>query len=204
MGGFGSGRYGFLGEMPKRTVEKCIELNISDWNRFGYIEPSSTEVVRRFSIAGENFVSRYSIAWIRCNYGGQRPWFVCPRCSQRVGKLYKPYLRSPFWCRHCHNLTYKSCQESGNDFSQAIRQIEKLKRKLGAKGREVAAVAPTPGKPKGMHWDTYLGILDELRSAYVEMDIASIQNLQKVVGTLERVLSNLDADSGCERGYGKK
>lgn len=33
---------------------------------------------------------RYSvpITWTECNYGGRRPWFVCPKCSRRVGKLY--------------------------------------------------------------------------------------------------------------------
>lgn len=30
------------------------------------------------------------LTWTPCNYGGERPWFVCPgaRCGRRVGKLY--------------------------------------------------------------------------------------------------------------------
>jgi hypothetical protein len=33
-------------------------------------------------------------------------------CGRRVGKLYLPPGASYFGCRHCYELTYKSCQES--------------------------------------------------------------------------------------------
>jgi hypothetical protein len=49
--------------------------------------------------------------------GGIRWWFHCPLtcrghyCGRRVAKLYM--AQSPYFgCRHCHNLTYRSCQES--------------------------------------------------------------------------------------------
>ena len=55
----------------------------------------------------------------RPNYGGRRPWFLCPLakagvpCGRRVGKL---YLRDRlFGCRHCHELTYRSAQEAHAD-----------------------------------------------------------------------------------------
>jgi len=54
----------------------------------------------------------------RCNFGGWRYWFVCPTsrpgstCNRRVGKLYLPPGGVYFGCRHCYNLTYRSCQES--------------------------------------------------------------------------------------------
>jgi hypothetical protein len=46
--------------------------------------------------------------------GGERYWFLCPaiNCSQRCTKLYLPPGRKIFACRKCHNLTYKSCNES--------------------------------------------------------------------------------------------
>jgi hypothetical protein len=61
--------------------------------------------------------------WVRLaatsqHFGGQRWWFVCPlgvngvACNRRVGKLYLPPGGRTFGCRHCHELTYKSCQES--------------------------------------------------------------------------------------------
>jgi hypothetical protein len=52
------------------------------------------------------------------NFGGRRYWFTCPLtvngwpCRRRVGKLYLPPGGKYFGCRHCYNLTYKSCQES--------------------------------------------------------------------------------------------
>ena len=50
------------------------------------------------------------------NYGGRRPWFVCPLavgdvpCGRRVGKLYG--RGRLFGCRHCHDLSYESAQEA--------------------------------------------------------------------------------------------
>jgi hypothetical protein len=50
--------------------------------------------------------------------GGRRWWFTCPlvvsgrSCGRRVGKLYLPTGSRYFGCRHCHDLTYTSCQES--------------------------------------------------------------------------------------------
>lgn len=45
-------------------------------------------------------------------FGGVRWWFVCPSCKQRVAKLYFPFGYDRFLCRHCHGLTYQSCQDS--------------------------------------------------------------------------------------------
>ena len=53
-----------------------------------------------------------------CHFGGQRYWFICPMtvngryCGRRVGKLYLAPGNPYFACRHCHNLTYRSSQES--------------------------------------------------------------------------------------------
>src|SRR5262245_13691493 len=42
-------------------------------------------------------------------FGGLRWWGRCP-CGRRVGKLYLPDGATRFACRHCHGLTYASCQ----------------------------------------------------------------------------------------------
>ena len=53
-----------------------------------------------------------------CNFGGYRYWFICPLtangryCGRRVGKLYLAPGSRYFACRHCHDLTYRSSQES--------------------------------------------------------------------------------------------
>lgn len=51
-------------------------------------------------------------------WGGVRWWFICTLrrngvdCGRRVSKLLLPPQGRLFGCRHCHDLTYKSCQES--------------------------------------------------------------------------------------------
>jgi hypothetical protein len=61
---------------------------------------------------------RVDLTSTRPRFGGLRWWFVCPLavdgrpCSRRVGKLYLPPRARHFGCRHCHDLTYTSCQES--------------------------------------------------------------------------------------------
>lgn len=44
-------------------------------------------------------------------FGGVRWWFQCPECMKRCVKLYKP-PDAVFRCRQCHNLTYRSCNQS--------------------------------------------------------------------------------------------
>jgi hypothetical protein len=50
----------------------------------------------------------------RPHLGGVRWWFTCPLgigsapCRRRVSKLH--LHRRYFGCRHCHSLTYRSCQ----------------------------------------------------------------------------------------------
>jgi hypothetical protein len=61
------------------------------------------------------------LATTRPYFGGLRWWLVCPLivdgrpCNRRVSKLYLPGSARYFGCRHCHDLTYTSCQESHKD-----------------------------------------------------------------------------------------
>jgi hypothetical protein len=56
-------------------------------------------------------------------FGGVRWWFTCPIrsernfCNGRVGKLYLPPNAHYFTCRNCHDLTYRSSQESDKRIS---------------------------------------------------------------------------------------
>jgi hypothetical protein len=70
---------------------------------------------------------RYSVRMVTtdCHLGGVRWWFLCPlltndvACGRRVRKL---YLRGKYFgCRHCHGLTYRSCQESDSRVYAARR-----------------------------------------------------------------------------------
>jgi hypothetical protein len=61
-------------------------------------------------------------AWARCNYGGERPWFLCPRgsCGRHVAILYGG---SDFGCRTCPRLTYETQR-----VPPANRSLEHVKR----------------------------------------------------------------------------
>jgi len=60
-----------------------------------------------------------------CHLGGVRWWFTCPLavngrvCGRRVRKLY--LCGKYFGCRHCHNLTYRSTQESDSRVYAVLR-----------------------------------------------------------------------------------
>ncbi len=68
----------------------------------------------------------------RPHFGGLRWWFVCPLvadgrpCNRRVGKLYLPPRARHFGCRHCHSLTYTSCQHHDKRVDALRRDPESL------------------------------------------------------------------------------
>jgi hypothetical protein len=104
----------------------------------------------------ENICYRVPVVFTKCNYGGRRPWFICPRCSRRVGKL---YLKSKYYlCRHCNNLSYACRNES-----EAFRLLHKAQR---INDRLLGPAPPNQllaGRPKGMHWKTYNKITHRIK-----------------------------------------
>ena len=76
-------------------------------------------LILRYSFRGtENIDLQVRLQTTPPQFGGRRWWFTCPlaigerACDRRIGKLYSPYYARYFGCRHCHDLTYISCQES--------------------------------------------------------------------------------------------
>jgi len=57
---------------------------------------------------GKSAVHRVAVTSTRLRGGGTRPWFTCPRCRRRVGKLYAT-AANVLGCRVCLKLVYK-CQ----------------------------------------------------------------------------------------------
>jgi hypothetical protein len=98
------------------------------------------------------------VVWTQCHFGGKRPYFTCPgvvngeSCMRRVAKLYKPPAGHYFLCRHCHNLTYRSCNESGDVHFTAVRQTKRAAKKLGLADPENVY---SMDRPKGMHKRTF-------------------------------------------------
>ena len=129
-----SGRWNWLnsatGERVSSIGYEVCTLDTADlWLRLHYT----------FTASGENIDYRIRLTTTRPRFGGLRWWFVCPlivngrRCNRRVGKLHLPPSGRYFGCRHCHDLTYTSCQES--------RKYSSLYRRMAAStGYDLATV----------------------------------------------------------------
>lgn len=83
-----------------------------------------------------------AIARTSCNFGGDRPWFVCPNCARRCAII---YLRGWPRCRRCAQLVYPSQSESA--IERSWQRTSKILRKLG---QGDAALYEFPRRPKGM------------------------------------------------------
>jgi hypothetical protein len=92
---------------------------------------------------------RVSLVSVACGFTGSRPRLECPRCSQRVCKLYCLNMR--LVCRKCEGLWYASQRTSSQGRKFLARR--KIRRKLGDYG-QLRAV-DVPPKPRGMWRRTY-------------------------------------------------
>ena len=190
MGGFGSGRFS-----SRSTTSHYHELDIRHWHRKGILKPNRSftwnwlrndEVLSSIRVStfqdmvrltyshkingktGENKNYPIYIDWTNCHFGGERPWFLCPAagCGRRVAIL---YCGSIFACRHCYNLAYACQRETIHD--RELRRVEKIRDRLGW---EPGILNRAGSKPKGMHWSTYIKLVNEhdvlLRRTFVWFD----------------------------------
>ena len=97
--------------------------------------------------------------WSPCNYGGKRPWFLCPArgCGRRVAVLYGGGV---FACRQCHQLAYQSQRDA--KYERALTRAQAIRAKLGG---SPDPSEPFPAKPKGMHWETYSRLFLQAKAA---------------------------------------
>ena len=215
MGGLGSG--GYYRFCAKDRVEDFRSLDVRRWRRGGFLEPgrffgwawyqegrevssigvtvlrSAVELSYSAGPEGRKEDVRYAVPLTQtpCNFGGFRPWFLCPgvvngvSCGRRVAKLYLKHRY--FLCRHCHDLAYSSQQEAHRD--AALRRCQRIRQKLGGTAN---MIEPFPDKPKGMHLKTYIRLLGEYEKANEEYTRAMIEDLERLTG---RVFGGLGADA---------
>ena len=163
-------------------AEHCKRLDVRRWHREGVLQPGSfgswtwsdsATGESRGSIGysvGDGYVNlNYSIndkpsnqqiavARTHCNYGGARPWFVCPVRGERVAVL---FLRAGrFACRHCQRIAYAS--QSEDALSRAWRKQAKIETQLG----------PDWARPKGMHHSTRERLLTVIWDCEERRDVA--------------------------------
>ena len=118
-----------------------------------------------------------SLAWSGCNFGGERPWFVCPGagCGRRVAILYGPGRY--FLCRHCYDLVYESQRE--NEITRALRRAQAIRGRLGGSAN---MTKPFPEKPRGMHWKTY----DRLWWRHHEAEMEELAGMREWLDKFEK------------------
>jgi hypothetical protein len=129
----------------------------------------------------QNYSYKVRLKWIPCNFGGKRPYFVCPNvvnklaCRRRVEKPYLPPGEDLFLCRRCYRLTFYSCNESGDVHFTAMRHTKRAARKLELTNpMDVYSM----DRPKGMHKKTF----ERLRTDVVD----TIEREQSAFGVVMR------------------
>jgi hypothetical protein len=117
------------------------------------------------------------LAWTACNFGGERPWFICPRmgCGRRVAILYGP--GKYFLCRHCYDLVYESQRE--NRMYRALHKAQAIRERLGGSAN---MMEPFPERPKGMHWRTY----ERLWWEHHEAEMAHLAGMRAWIDRMEK------------------
>lgn len=99
----------------------------------------------------ESIEEKINLEKTKCNYGGYRYWFVCPRCNEKYRILY--IRNNRYRCRFCNKVNYYIQQANKDGGLMQVREkMSRIEKKL--KHDEYAGYYPH-SKPKGMHWNTY-------------------------------------------------
>ena len=88
-----------------------------------------------------------------CHFGGERLWWICPRCRRRCAIIYL----SSGTCRVCAGGRYRSELLSPED--RLMRKAFQLRERLGQTSGGLFGCFPD--KPKGLHWATYNRLVAE-------------------------------------------
>jgi hypothetical protein len=152
-----------------RQLQRRVDLRESAWLCVRWTRGPSENVVgvtvdegasATISYAdgiGNNHSETLEVNWTRPNFGGERPWWICPRCCRRCAIVYA-FGENQFVCRICASLTYDTSQSDG--FGRAARKSLERRRRLGWELGE-----PFPLKPKGLHWRTWERLVAECSAA---------------------------------------
>ena len=202
MGGMGSGRRYQDGRsttedyrpLDVRKLHKAGLLaagHVGGWNWYSrgelrasiQVQAKEGRVILSYQATenGERREYRYPVRldWTPCQYGGARPWFLCPAdgCGRRVAILYGGAVCA---CRHCYRLAYESQRE--RDYDRLAGRADKIRRRLGW---PVGILNPTPWtKPKGMHWRTFW----QLTAEHNRLVGASLEGMSEHLGAVRRGL----------------
>jgi hypothetical protein len=92
------------------------------------------------------------------------------------------YDSRKYACRHCHDLTFKSTRTAPG--SKHFSRANKVRDRLGWGG---GVASPMGDRPKGMHLQTYLRLLNELN----RHGMAALPSTEKLVSQMTRILDGI-------------
>jgi len=189
MGGLGSGT-GY--RSGRTTAEESKRIDIRYMRKRGFLTPMCRGSLNwttggepsgdiRYTCFDNRLLLRYRISlyggdWesveqtvyfdsTRCNYGGERKWFLCTHCSRRVEVLYSG--GKYFHCRRCYRIPYRSNNESYYD------NLNSQQDKLGRRIFENYDYGDEWFKKKGMHWKTFNRLYEKYEQLGEQADMAA-------------------------------
>lgn len=101
-----------------------------------------------------------------CRYGGERLWFICPKCGKRTVIIYVDTVAA---CRDCLGLRYQS--EYEDDISRLQSKTQKIFDRIGH----------DYVRPKGMHRKTYERLLSKANELQISQDRLIEAKFRKLV-----------------------
>jgi|APHM01.1.fsa_nt_gi hypothetical protein len=221
MGGWGSGRHEYA---TTPTVRQCYSLNCNNWTeaidapdgayadvtwnesttigahilnktdgehadalRLTYTTQPGTDAAREHEY-------RVEFEYTHPPFGGVRPWFRCPECDTRRGKLHLPRAGARFACRECHNLGYQSSRSSGDEVKTAELRYRRAFEKADQDDRRPHPNRSPyfPDPPTGMHHSTFEDLAAAVQQARREWREAMNQQTAEVLGHFEDVAEEFE------------
>lgn len=199
MGGFNSGKHGNKDSTRGRNTLDARKWQRDRlmtpghrfdtfWTRNGQPNGGISVIVNTDSVSliyryggdtGQDMNYPVMIDWTPCHFGGQRGWWLCPvvGCGRRVAVLYSGKM---FACRQCHRLAYQSTRTAPD--LKPYERADKVRLKMGW----CSGVAnPPENKPKGMHWTTYLRLMQKLNMHNLE----AVRSLDRLTARLQSKLA---------------
>lgn len=110
-----------------------------------------------------------------CNFGGYRPWFLCPgdHCGRRVAILYGPHS---MLCRHCWGIAYQSQRE--DKLQRMFRKLRSIEASYTGRPNDSAPKDRT--RPMGMHRRTFKLLQEKHQFLVTDIQFAQIEEIRRL------------------------
>jgi len=92
-------------DFGRKSLESCQKIRIVDI--LAQIRERYKQELLYLKIDGVETVRT------KCNYGGERLWFVCTNCKTKTTVLYYQIIQNKWQCRKCLRLPYKKQRYHG-------------------------------------------------------------------------------------------